>query len=104
MIVTSELTSPSGIDLSYLDPAVRVQDDLFAHVNGAWLQSYEIPADRAVDGAFRTLYDQAELDVKAIIQQAAWCAGQRGPQGRRPVCQFHGHRAGRGGRARADRR
>ncbi len=69
--VTSELTSPSGIDLTYLDQGVRVQDDLFAHVNGAWLDDYEIPADRAVDGAFRTLYDQAELDVQAIIQNAS---------------------------------
>ncbi|ONM49052.1 M13 family metallopeptidase [Nocardia donostiensis] len=68
--MTSEPTIVSGIDLTYLDPAVRVQDDLFAHVNGAWLDSHAIPADRAVDGAFRKLYDQAELDVKAIIQHA----------------------------------
>lgn len=73
--VTSELTSPSGIDLSYIDPAVRVQDDVFAHVNGGWLNSYEIPPDRAVDGAFRKLYDQAELDVKAIIQSATGAPG-----------------------------
>ncbi|WP_280335808.1 M13 family metallopeptidase [Nocardia wallacei] len=65
------MTTPSGIDLSYRDDAVRVQDDLFAHVNGKWLQTHEIPADRAVDGAFRTLYDQAELDVQTIIQDAA---------------------------------
>jgi len=69
--VTSELLSPSGIDLSHLDEAVRVQDDLFAHVNGKWLAEHEIPADRAVDGAFRDLYDQAELDVRAIIQRCA---------------------------------
>ncbi|WP_067863415.1 M13 family metallopeptidase [Nocardia shimofusensis] len=69
--MTSELISPSGIDLSHLDEAVRVQDDLFAHVNGKWLAEYEIPADRAVDGAFRALYDQAELDVQAIIQRCA---------------------------------
>ncbi|MEU8895245.1 M13 family metallopeptidase [Nocardia sp. NPDC048505] len=69
--MTSELTSPSGIDLSHLNDAVRVQDDLFAHVNGKWLDTYEIPADRSVDGAFRALYDQAELDVQAIIQNAA---------------------------------
>lgn len=68
--VTSELTRPSGIDLSHADPDIRVQDDLFAHVNGAWLDTYEIPADRAVDGAFRKLYDQAELDVQAIIRNA----------------------------------
>ncbi|GAA5046341.1 M13 family metallopeptidase [Nocardia callitridis] len=69
--MTSDLSSPSGIDLSYLDRGVRAQDDLFAHVNGKWLDDYEIPADRAVDGAFRTLYDQAELDVQEIIRTAA---------------------------------
>ena len=64
-------SSRSGIDLSYRDDAVRVQDDLFAHVNGQWLDNYDIPADRAVDGAFRALYDQAEVDVQTIIQEAA---------------------------------
>ncbi|WP_433607864.1 M13 family metallopeptidase [Prescottella agglutinans] len=61
----------SGIDLTHLDPAIRPQDDLFVHVNGKWLDEYEIPADRAVDGAFRTLYDKAEEDVKTLIQEAA---------------------------------
>ncbi|MGW6623468.1 M13 family metallopeptidase [Nocardia sp. NPDC055002] len=69
--MTSDLSAPSGIDLSFRDQDVRVQDDLFAHVNGQWLAGYEIPADRAVDGAFRTLYDQAELDVQAIITDSA---------------------------------
>ncbi|WP_280219969.1 M13 family metallopeptidase [Nocardia neocaledoniensis] len=69
--MTSDLSAPSGIDLSFRDQDVRVQDDLFAHVNGQWLAEYEIPADRAVDGAFRTLYDQAELDVQAIITESA---------------------------------
>jgi putative endopeptidase len=81
--VTSDLSSPSGIDLSHLDQAVRVQDDLFAHVNGAWLDTYEIPADRAVDGAFRTLYDQAELDVQTIIQNAASSAAEPGSDARK---------------------
>ncbi|RDI61518.1 putative endopeptidase [Nocardia pseudobrasiliensis] len=69
--MTSDVTTPSGLDLTYRDDAVRVQDDLFAHVNGKWLDEYEIPADRAVDGAFRKLYDRAELDVQTIIQRAA---------------------------------
>ncbi|MFF2553604.1 M13 family metallopeptidase [Nocardia sp. NPDC058058] len=69
--MTSQLTPPSGIDLSFRNEGVRVQDDLFAHVNGEWLEKYDIPSDRAVDGAFRTLYDQAERDVQAIIQEAA---------------------------------
>ncbi|MFB7720579.1 M13 family metallopeptidase [Nocardia sp. NPDC056100] len=69
--MTSQLTPPSGIDLSFRNEGVRVQDDLFAHVNGEWLDKYDIPSDRAVDGAFRTLYDQAERDVQTIIQEAA---------------------------------
>ncbi|WP_063050331.1 M13 family metallopeptidase [Nocardia arthritidis] len=81
--MTSELTRPSGIDLSHLDEDVRVQDDLFAHVNGKWLADYQIPADRAVDGAFRALYDQAELDVQAIIQNAAAADAEPGSEARK---------------------
>ncbi|MEU2037860.1 M13 family metallopeptidase [Nocardia niwae] len=81
--MTSELTRPSGIDLSYLDEDVRVQDDLFARVNGKWLAEHQIPADRAVDGAFRALYDQAELDVQAIIQNAAAAGAEPGSEARK---------------------
>jgi putative endopeptidase len=65
-----EMTSASlrsGLDLSYIDTAVRPQDDLFGHVNGRWLVDYEIPADRATDGAFRSLFDSAEVQVRDLI-------------------------------------
>jgi putative endopeptidase len=65
------VTINSGIDLSYVDSAARPQDDLFGHVNGRWLADYEIPADRATDGAFRTLFDRAEEQVRDLITQAA---------------------------------
>ena len=45
-------------------------DDLYRHVNGEWLASHEIPADRPVDGTFHKLRDQAELDVKEIVAAA----------------------------------
>ena len=61
----------SGLDLRWVDPAVRPQDDLFAHLNGVYLREHEIPADRAQDGAFRDLRDNAEADVRAIIEEAA---------------------------------
>lgn len=64
-------TVASGIDLSALDPAVRPQDDLYRHVNGRWLETHEIPADRSMDGAFRALHDQAEEHVREIIKDAA---------------------------------
>lgn len=61
----------SGIDLSHVDANTRPQDDLFGHVNGRWLAAYEIPADRATDGAFRLLYDRAEEQVRDLIIEAS---------------------------------
>ncbi|MBO0812929.1 MAG: peptidase M13 [Microlunatus sp.] len=49
------------------DPQIRVQDDLFRHVNGAWLASTEIPADQSWTGAFIKLRDGAEEAVRDII-------------------------------------
>jgi putative endopeptidase len=68
-VTTSALRS--GLDLRWVDPAIRPQDDLFSHVNGQWLRTHVIPDDRAQDGAFRALYDKAEEDVRAIIEEAA---------------------------------
>jgi putative endopeptidase len=67
-VTTSALRS--GLDLRWVDPAIRPQDDLFSHVNGQWLRTHVIPDDRAQDGAFRALYDKAEEDVRAIIEAA----------------------------------
>ena len=52
-------------------PIPRAADDLYRHVNGAWLASHEIPADRAVDGTFHQLRDRAELDVRSIVEAAS---------------------------------
>ncbi|KKE98221.1 M13 family metallopeptidase [Mycolicibacterium obuense] len=70
--MTVEATSlKSGIDLRYVDGDARPQDDLFGHVNGRWLAEYQIPADRATDGAFRTLHDRAEEQIRDLITEAA---------------------------------
>ncbi|MBU8818951.1 M13 family metallopeptidase [Mycolicibacterium goodii] len=67
----AEAIGKSGIDLTHVDPQTRPQDDLFGHVNGRWLTEYEIPADRATDGAFRLLYDRAEEQIRDLITEAA---------------------------------
>jgi putative endopeptidase len=65
------MTLPSGIPIDELDPGIRPQDDLFRHVNGRWLERTEIPADRARDGAFRVLAEEAENAVREIVEEAA---------------------------------
>ncbi|MGN6446506.1 M13 family metallopeptidase [Amnibacterium sp.] len=48
----------------------RIQDDLYRAVNGEWLATAEIPADRARSGAFLDLVDEAEIAVRAIVERA----------------------------------
>jgi putative endopeptidase len=68
----------SGIDLSHVDSDARPQDDLFGHVNGRWLTEYEMPPDRATDGAFRHLFDRAEEQVRDLIVEASEKAAPKG--------------------------
>ncbi len=60
----------SGIKLDELDPDIRPQDDLFRHVNGKWLATTEIPADKARYGSFLILREEAEAAVREIIEGA----------------------------------
>lgn len=61
---------PSGIALDELSEEIRPQDDLYRHVNGAWIDRTEIPGDKARWGAFHQLAEQAEKDVRAIVEEA----------------------------------
>lgn len=68
----------SGIDKAHFDTSVRPQDDLFRHVNGKWLNEFEIPADKSNYGAFTMLAEQAREDVNAIIEEAANSNAEQG--------------------------
>ncbi|MBT9491902.1 MAG: M13 family metallopeptidase [Paucibacter sp.] len=70
----------AGLDVSAFDAGVRPQDDLFRAVNGQWLASYELPADKARVGSFIQLRDQSDQRVRAIVEALV-----AKPQERRPV-------------------
>ena len=61
----------SGIDLQYMDTSVAPGDDFFRYVNGKWLQTTEIPADKSNYGTFGILNDEAQDNVKKIIEASA---------------------------------
>ena len=60
----------SGLDPDGFDKTIRPQDDLFLHVNGRWLMSTEIPADKSNYGSFTRLDDEARENIRAIIEDA----------------------------------
>jgi hypothetical protein len=68
----SAVTAPpallSGIDVQYIDDGVRAQDDFYKHVNGKWLASTEIPADKASYGSFDNLIGDSEAQLRGIVE------------------------------------
>ena len=68
----------SGINLKHLKESVRPQDDLYRHVNGGWIDSAQIPADCSSDGAFYELYQNAENQVREIIEELGASGGKAG--------------------------
>jgi len=61
-------TLSSGIDKQYIDNNVRVQDDFFQHLNGEWLRTAEIPADKSSWGSFAKLRDDTLFQLRDLIQ------------------------------------
>src|SRR5215210_9282913 len=59
----------AALNVDDFDTGVRIQDDLFRHMNGRWLANTEIPEDKPVAGAFITLRDEAEKAVRKIITE-----------------------------------
>jgi putative endopeptidase len=68
LALPAQAQTPSGLDRSGFDPTVRVQDDLFRAVNGQWLKTTEIPADKAEFGTFVQLADKSDREVRAIVE------------------------------------
>lgn len=54
-----------------MDSSIRPQDDLFRHMNGDWLDTAEIAADRATAGVFVDLVDESERIVREIVERCA---------------------------------
>lgn len=58
-------------DTAPIDKSVRVQDDLFEHVNGMWLKNTPIPDDKSDYGSFTALADLSQQRIKDLIEELA---------------------------------
>ncbi|HEY6621794.1 MAG TPA: M13-type metalloendopeptidase [Steroidobacteraceae bacterium] len=57
----------SGIDTQYIDDAVRAQDDFYRHVNGKWLATVEIPADRGRYDVMARVTNSVQTQLQEIV-------------------------------------
>lgn len=62
---------PWGFDLDGRDLSIRPGDDFNAYANGQYLEKAVIPADKTRYGPFDALYENAQTQLRAIIEQSA---------------------------------
>jgi len=67
----AEKARHSGLIPEYMNTGVRPGDDFNAYVNGGWIATAEIPADRASDGVGLMVHEQSQENVKTIIEESA---------------------------------
>ena len=61
----------SGVDLQYVDASVRAQDDFYRHVNGKWLDTAQIPADKSAYGTGSIVFDLIQDRLHGLVDDAA---------------------------------
>ena len=82
------------LETAHTDTSVRPQDDLFRFVNGQWLTTAEIPADRPSSGAFTTLRDESEAACRQIVEELAEQFSSVAPEGAAEVLSTNRGRVG----------
>ncbi|MBN8815632.1 MAG: M13 family metallopeptidase [Sphingomonas sp.] len=65
--VTKARYGAFGIDLTTQDKAVKPGDDFWTYANGAWDKRTQIPADKGSVGYGNVLTDEAEANVRKIL-------------------------------------
>jgi len=66
----------SGIDLQYVDGAVRAQDDTYQYLNGKWLRTFQLPPDKGLVGSFTAIEDATEEQLRGIVEGLSQTATQ----------------------------
>lgn len=60
-----------GFDLAGRDTSVKPGDDFNEYANGTYVRTTEIPADKSRFGPFDVLYENAQSQLKSIIETSA---------------------------------
>jgi putative endopeptidase len=68
-VIAAAATTLSGVDMQYADRSVRPQDDLYRYLNGKWLDSFQLPPDKASYGSFTFLYDTTQEQLRTIVEE-----------------------------------
>jgi endothelin-converting enzyme/putative endopeptidase len=71
-----------GVDLAAMDKSVKPGDSFWHYVNGQWDRRTEMPSDRSSIGVGVLLSEEAERQVRAIVEDMAKDAAKSGAIGK----------------------
>jgi putative endopeptidase len=67
VVPTHPAALKSGLDVTYVDAAVRPQDNLYRYLNGKWLDTFVIPADKGTYNNFVYVDDRTQEQLRGIV-------------------------------------
>jgi putative endopeptidase len=67
-----------GVDVTGLDPATKPGKDFYTFAGGSWMKENQIPADRARWGMFDALREEADTNVRKILEEQAQTKAEKG--------------------------
>ena len=77
----SAQTKQKALELSYMDTSVRPQDDFYNYVNGSWMKTAKIPADKPSWGSFTQLRETTDMNSLGLLDnilKEKYAAGSEG--------------------------
>ena len=73
----------NGIAIDLMDKSVRPQDDFYNYVNGTWMKTAQIPADKATWGSFHELREKTDLNSLKILDNLLKETYAKGTEGQK---------------------
>lgn len=81
--LTSAQTKQAALDLNYMDTSVRPQDDFYSYVNGTWMKTAKIPADKPSWGSFNQLRETTDNNSLLLLDNILKEKFENGSEGQK---------------------
>ncbi|MGJ1387679.1 M13 family metallopeptidase [Sphingobacterium spiritivorum] len=75
--------SAKAINPDFMDKSVRPQDDFYSYVNGNWMKTVKIPADKARWGSFEELRENTDEATLKILKESLTQKFEKGSDGQK---------------------
>ena len=82
-VAKEEHQNDHGISIEFMDKSVRPQDDFYNYVNGGWMKTAVIPADKSSWGSFNELGEKTDENSLTILKNILTEKYEKGTEGQK---------------------